>query len=120
MYGKDEKPPERKIRHGFIADEILEIAQTEAQKSLITTFKHAGYDDCKQLAILNIIPEIVQANKEMIDKIERLEQDNTLLKQDNTLLKQENDRIKQDYNLLLERISVIEQKLIKNKTILKY
>ena len=49
----------------------------------------------------------------MIDKIETLEADNTLLKQ-------ENDRLKQNYNLLLERMSVIEDKLLRNKTILKY
>jgi hypothetical protein len=119
-YIKNEDQPKRKLQLGFIADEILDIAETEAQKSLITTFKYAGYDDCKQLAMIQLIPEIVQANKEMINKIESLESDNTLLKQDNTLLKQENDRIKQDYNLLLERISLIEQKLLKNRTILKY
>jgi hypothetical protein len=99
LYGKDEKQPERKIRHGFIADEILDIAETEAQKSLITTFKHAGYDDCKQLAILNIIPEIVQANKEMIDKIEKLEIQN---------------------KTLLERLEAIEYKIKRNDTILRY
>ncbi|MCJ7721627.1 tail fiber domain-containing protein [Candidatus Bathyarchaeota archaeon] len=112
--------PEPKLQHGFIADEIEEIAVTEAQKNLVDTFEFNGYKDCRKLAILNLIPEIVQANKEMIDKIETLEADNTLLKQDNTLLKQENDRIKQDYNLFLERISLIEQKLVKNRTILKY
>jgi hypothetical protein len=71
--------PEPKLQHGFIADEIEEIAVTEAQRNLVDTFEFNGYKDCRKLAILNLIPEIVQANKEMIDKIERLEQENKLL-----------------------------------------
>jgi hypothetical protein len=85
--------PEPKLQHGFIADEIEEIAVTEAQKNLVDTFEFNGYKDCRKLAILNLIPEIVQANKEMIDKIERLEQEN---------------------KTLLERLSKIEN-IIKNK-----
>jgi hypothetical protein len=71
--------PEPKLQHGFIADEIEEIAQTKAQKNLVDTFEFNGYKDCRKLAILNLIPEIVQANKEMIDKIERLETENKTL-----------------------------------------
>jgi hypothetical protein len=89
----DFKEPEPKLQHGFIADEIEEIAVTEAQKNLVDTFEFNGYKDCRKLAILNLIPEIVQANKEMIDKIERLEQEN---------------------KTLLERLSKIEN-IIKNK-----
>jgi hypothetical protein len=75
----DFKEPEAKLQHGFIADEIEAIAQTEAQKNLVDTFEFNGYKDCRKLSILNLIPEIVQANKEMIDKIERLETENRLL-----------------------------------------
>jgi len=92
------KEPDAKIQHGFIADEIEEIAQTEAQKNLVDTFEFNGYKDCRKLAILNLIPEIVQANKEMIDKIERLETEN---------------------KTLLERLSAIEKKLLRNINILK-
>jgi hypothetical protein len=80
--------PEPKLQHGFIADEIEEIAVTEAQKNLVDTFEFNGYKDCRKLAILNLIPEIVQASKEMIDKIERLETENKLLQE--RLLKIEN------------------------------
>jgi hypothetical protein len=85
--------PEPKLQHGFIADEIEEIAQTKAQKNFVDTFEFNGYKDCRKLAILNLIPEIVQASKEMIDKIERLETEN---------------------KTLLERLSKIEN-IIKNK-----
>jgi uncharacterized protein (UPF0335 family) len=71
----------------------------------VDTFEFSGYKDCRKLAILNLIPEIVQANKEMIDKIERLEQENTLLKQEN--------------KSILERLEAIELKLIKNAYTLK-
>jgi uncharacterized protein (UPF0335 family) len=59
----------------------------------VDTFEFNGYKDCRKLAILNLIPEIVQANKEMIDKIERLRTEN---------------------KTLLERLSKIEN-IIKNK-----
>jgi hypothetical protein len=90
--------PEPKLQHGFIADEIEEIAQTEAQKNLVDTFEFNGYKDCRKLAILNLIPEIVQANKEMIDKIERLESENLTL---------------------VSRLEAIELKLLKNAYYLK-
>ena len=95
----DFKEPEPKLQHGFIADEIEEIAQTEAQKNLVDTFEFNGYKDCRKLAILNLIPEIVQANKEMIYKIERLETEN---------------------KTLLERLEAIEYKIKRNDTILRY
>ena len=87
--------PEQKLQHGFLADDVEEVAETEAQKALVGRMKFAGFDDCKNLAILNLIPEIVQANKEMIDKIEKLETEN---------------------NTLLERIDAIELKM---KTLVK-
>jgi hypothetical protein len=93
--------PEPKLRHGFIANEIEEIAVTEAQKNLVDTTEYNGYKDCKKLAILNLIPEIVQANKEMIYKIERLETEN---------------------KLLLERINAmtnVEERLLKIENIIK-
>jgi hypothetical protein len=101
-----------KFELGFIAQDIQEIAETESQKMIITT---ETYLEKERLTIkpFYILAELVNANKEMIDKIETLESDNTLLKQ-------ENDRLKQNYNLLLERMSIIEEKLLRNKTILKY
>jgi hypothetical protein len=87
-YVKNEDQPRRKLQHGFIADEVEQVAQTEAQRNLVDTFEFNGYKDCRKLAILNLIPEIVQANKEMIDKIERLETENKLLQE--RLLKIEN------------------------------
>ena len=107
-YMKNEDQPKRKLQLGFIADEILDIAETEAQKSLITTFKYAGYDDCKQLAMIQLIPEIVQANKEMIDKIEKLETENKLLQERINAIQPT------DMSALEERLLKLEN-IIKNK-----
>lgn len=86
IYKRIDKPelpnythPEQKLQHGFIADEIEEVAETEAQKALVGRMKFAGYDDCKNLAVLNLIPEMVQGMKELIDKNEKLETENKIL-----------------------------------------
>ena len=88
-----------KFELGFIAQDIQEIAETESQKMIITT---ETYLEKERLTIkpFYILAELVNANKEMIDKIEKLETDNTLLKQEN--------------KTLLERLSKIEN-IIKNK-----
>jgi hypothetical protein len=106
---------------GFIAQDILLNSRTEAQKNIVANWRPyeeamARQEEPKDILGVSstlIIPELVGT-------IQLLNKDIEQLKQDNTLLKQENDTIKQDYNLLLERISVIEQKLVKNRTILKY
>ena len=81
-----------KFELGFIAQDIQEIAETESQKMIITT---ETYLEKERLTIkpFYILAELVNANKEMIDKIERLEQEN---------------------KTLLERLSKIEN-IIKNK-----
>ena len=81
-----------KFELGFIAQDIQEIAETESQKMIVTT---ETYLEKERLTIkpFYILAELVNANKEMIDKIERLEAEN---------------------KTLLERISKIEN-IIKNK-----
>ena len=91
---------------GFIAQDIQEISETESQKMIVTT---ETYMNKERLTIkpFYIIAELVNANKEMINKIEQLETDNKLLQ----------DKIEQlqtDNKLLQERISKIEN-IIKNK-----
>ena len=88
---------------GFIAQDIQEIAETESQKMIITT---ETYLEKERLTIkpFYILSELVNANKEMIDKIEKLETDNTLLKQEN--------------KTLLERLEAMELKIKKLVNIL--
>ena len=63
---------------GFIAQDIQEIAETESQKMIVST---ETYLEKERLTIkpFYIIAELVNANKEMIDKIERLESENKTL-----------------------------------------
>ena len=67
-----------KFELGFIAQDIQEIAETESQKMIITT---ETYLEKERLTIkpFYILAELVNANKEMIDKIERLETENKTL-----------------------------------------
>ena len=75
---EDEEQPVRRLEHGFIAQDIEEVATTEAQKLIVNTQTYKG-EERKTITLLSLIPEIVQANKELIAKVEVLETENKLL-----------------------------------------
>ena len=94
---EDEEQPVRRLEHGFIAQDIEEVAETEAQKLIVNIEQYKG-EERKTITLLSLIPEIVQGMKELIDKNERLETEN---------------------KTLLKRIEAIELKLLKNAYYLK-
>ena len=94
---EDEEQPVRRLEHGFIAQDIEEVAETEAQKLIVNIEQYKG-EERKTITLLSLIPEIVQGMKELIDKNERLETEN---------------------KTLIERIEAIELKLLKNAYYLK-
>ena len=91
-----------KFELGFIAQDIQEIAETESQKMIITT---ETYLEKERLTIkpFYILAELVNANKEMIDKIERLETENKLLLERINAMTNMEERLLKIENLIVKK-----------------
>jgi len=106
---------------GFIAQDVLKCAKTEAQRNIVCNWKKyeeaiARGEEPKDILGVSatlIIPELVGTIQHLNKEIEQL-------KQENDILKQENDILKQNQKLILERLTAIEEKLLRNRNILKY